>query len=243
MLVQLYISTPYRQTQTSVKQIMLVQSYMFLHRTIRLKCPADKLCLSTVQLNISTPYRQTRTSVKQIMLVQRDIYTPYRQTRTSVKQIMLVQSYMFLHCTVRLECPAGKLCLSSSTCMYTIQAGTNACQANYAGPALHVCIQIDSTPVRQIMLVQLYMYVHHTGRHELLVQPYMYITYIGHSGMNFRQANYAGLTLHVHTTYRQTQTFVKQIILVQIYMYFHHADRLECLSNKLFWSSSTCAYT
>jgi hypothetical protein len=93
------------------------------------------------------------------------------------------------------------------------------------------------------MLVQLYMYVHHTGRHERLVQPYMYITYIGHSGMNFRQANYAGLTLYVHTTYRQTQTFVKQIFLVQLYMYFHHTDRLERLSNKLFWSSSTCAYT
>jgi hypothetical protein len=66
------------------------------------------------------------------------VCTPYRQTRTPVRQIMLVQSYMFLHRTVRLEYPAGKLCLSSSTCMYTVQADMKACQGNYAGPALHV---------------------------------------------------------------------------------------------------------
>ena len=83
---------------------------------------------------------------------------------------MLVQIYMYVHHTGRHERLSGKLCWSSHTYTYTIQADSNLCQANYDGPALHVLTPLRQTQmlVKQIILVQFYMCLYKTGKHKHL---------------------------------------------------------------------------
>jgi hypothetical protein len=167
----LHVWTLYRQTGTPVRQIMLVQLYIYGHCTStgRHKRLSGKLCWSSSTC-MGTVQADSNACQANYASPALHVWALYRQTRTPVRQIMLVQLYMYGHRTDKHEHLSGNLCWSSSTCMNTVQADTNPCQSNYAGPALHVWTPYRQTrtPVGQLMLVQLYMYGHCTGRQERL---------------------------------------------------------------------------
>jgi hypothetical protein len=144
---------------------------------------------------------------------------------------------------------------------YIVQAGMIICQANHAGPALHVQY-LQSTDRHKCLSGKLcwsrstqYLhwtgrhersqgklcwssasYIHHTGRHKRLSSKLCLssptCSYIVQLDLNVQQANYACLALHVCTPYRQVRISVRQIMLVQPYMLGYHTDRLNaCKTN------------